>query len=356
MKIVPALLFFLVLSTGTAGAADQTVYSSGSNSDQITINNALETVYQSGEGTVYLKSDNGPFIINGPVYIGSNTILIGAKDAIIKVSKSSSQWFTGRIGIISYKESLKNVEIYGFQINGNCGNLPASYANTPGHDKDCERCILLWGDSGNYAENIKIHDMQLYDSFSDGIYLFFATNSACYNNFISNCQHEGIFWSVVLESEMYNNQIAGITSDCMRLDNCVNCKVHENVLFSYDGDNLNGAYPHGENGLQVGDAGSSHGYDASNKPTTTTNIEIYGNTFANNGLAAIAGSGGENVYIHDNEFVDVSGMTTRGVSFTNPPTKEMSEKIFNSIFDILSLNFTETENTASEHEQTQKIF
>ena len=26
---------------------------------------------------------------------------------------------------------------------------------------------------------------------------------------------------------------------------------------------LNGAYPHGENGLQVDDAGSSHGYDAS---------------------------------------------------------------------------------------------
>lgn len=90
MKIVPALLFFLVLFTGTAGAADQTVYSSGSNSDQITINNALETVYQSGGGTVYLKSDNGPFIINGPVYIGSNTIGVTQLGIIISFLTTSS--------------------------------------------------------------------------------------------------------------------------------------------------------------------------------------------------------------------------------------------------------------------------
>src|SRR5674476_1272929 len=99
--------------------------------------------------------------------------------------------------------------------------------------------------------------MKLYDSFSDGMYIYYAKNVKCYNNFISNCQHEGIFWSVVLESEMFGNKIVGITSDCLRLDNSINCKVYENVLFSYDGTNLNTAYPHGENGLQVGDAGSS---------------------------------------------------------------------------------------------------
>ena len=37
---------------------------------------------------------------------------------------------------------------------------------------------------------------------------------------------------------------------------------------------------HGENGLQVGNAGSSIGYDASNKPFTTENIEVTNNTFA----------------------------------------------------------------------------
>lgn len=276
MKNVPVILFFLLFLPGIAGATDQTVNPSGSNSDQTIINNALEMVYQSGGGTVFLNA--GTYTVNGPVYIGSNTILTGDPDAIIRVSASSSQWFTGSTGIISCKESIKNVEIHGFQINGNLGAFPASYANTPGHDKDCMRCVILHGESGNYADNIRIHDMKLYDSFSDGMYIYYARNVQCYNNFISNCQHEGIFWSVVLESEMYGNKIAGITSDCARLDNSINCKVYENVLFSYTGDNTNGAYKGGENGLQVGDAGSSHGYDASNKPTTTTNIEIYGNT------------------------------------------------------------------------------
>ena len=33
---------------------------------------------------------------------------------------------------------------------------------------------------------------------------------AVYNNFISNCQHEGVFFSVVIGGELSNNQIAGI--------------------------------------------------------------------------------------------------------------------------------------------------
>lgn len=335
-------LFFLTFFTGIVEAQTYTVSPTGSN-DQDVINQAISQA-QSGD-TVFLNA--GVYDLTGTVIIKYDIKLTGDPNAILRVSASSSHWFTGATGIISCKESLKNVEICGFQIDGNIGVLPASYANTPGHNKDCERCILIGGDSGNYADYIKIYDMKLYNSFSDGIYLRFAKNSACYNNFISNCQHEGIFWSCVENSEMYGNQIAGITSDCTRLDNCINCKVYDNVLFSYDRDNTNGAYKHGENGLQVGDAGSSHGYDASNKPTTTTNIEITNNTFTNNGLAAIAGSGGENVYIHDNKFIGVAeletmGISVKGISASNPPTVEQSEKIFSSIFDILNTHISDT--------------
>jgi hypothetical protein len=340
MKIVPAILFFLVFCTGVAGAGAEQQ-----------INERLKA-----GGTVYLSA--GVYEIEGPIIIGSNTILTGDQDAIIKVSSSSSQWFVGSVGIISCKESVKNVEIYGFQINGNLGALPASFANTLGHDKDAERCIILHGDSGNYAENIKIHDMNLYDSFSDGMYIYYAKNVKVYNNFISNCQHEGVFWSVVIGGELFNNKVAGITSDCARLDNNIGCRVFDNIFFSYDGTNLNSAFPHGENGIQVGDAGSSHGYDASNKPTTTTNIEIYGNTFANNGLKAIMlGSNSDNnVYIHDNKFIGKVELETMGIpvevmsgniSYTNPPTKEMSEKVFGSIFDILNLSFVDSGNSTS---------
>ena len=334
----------------------------GSNSDQTVINNALEAVHNSGGGKVYLNA--GTYTIDNTIVIWSNTILTGSPDAVILVSPSSSQWFTGSTGIISCKETVKNVEIYGFQINGNLGALPASYANSPGHDKDCMRCIILHGNSGDYANNIRIHDMKLYDSFSDGMYIYYARNVSVYNNFISNTQHEGVFFSVVIGGEIYNNKVAGITSDCARLDNSINCRIFDNIFFSYDGDNLNGAYPHGENGLQVGNAGSSHGYDASNKPTITTNIEISNNTFANNGLKAIMlGSGSDNnVYVHDNKFIGKAELETMGipvsalsanVSYTNPPTKEMSEKIFGSIFDILNINFQDSAITNQTDEQIQ---
>ena len=335
------LTLFFVCCVGVAGALELTVSPTGSNNDQTIINNALEAVYKAGGGKVYLNS--GTYEIDNAVIIWSNTILTGSPDAVILVSPSSSQWFTGSTGIISCKESVKNVEIYGFQINGNLGALPASYANTPGHDKDCERCIILHGDSGNYADNIQIHDMKLYDSFSDGMYIYYARNVQCYNNFISNTQHEGFFCSVVIGGEIYNNQIAGITSDCARLDNSIGCRVYDNIFFSYDGDNTNGAYKHGENGLQVGNAGSSHGYDASRKPTATADIEIFNNTFANNGLKVILlGSGSSNnVYVHDNNFIGVAELETMGISVKGiSPTKEMSERIFSSIFDILNRDFS----------------
>lgn len=346
-------LFSFILLISVASAQTYTVSPTGSN-DQNVINAALTQAAQTGTAdnpsTVYLNS--GTYWVTGTCIIGSNTILTGASDAIICVSSSSSQWFTGPTGIISCNKTVHHVKIHGFQVTGNCQNLDNSLANSRSDtDHDCERCIILHGSSGDYASDIQIYDMTLYNSFSDGVYIYYAQNVKCYNNLISNCQHEGIFWSVVLESEEYNNKIAGITSDDLRLDNCVNCTVHDNVLFSYNGTDNNGAYKHGENGIQVGNAGSSHGYNAVDKPTTTTNIEIYNNIFSNVGLEAITGSMGTNVYIHNNQFIGESKLETMGIpvellngSFneTNSPSLDMSKKIFPSIFDILNTNFVDT--------------
>jgi len=323
-----------------AGVLEITVSPSGNNNDQIIINDALEEVKNAGGGKVYLTT--GVYNVGNTVIIWSNTVLTGAPDAVIMVSLTSSKWFTGSVGIISCQESVKNVEIYGFQVNGNLGALPASFANTPGHDKDAERCIILHGNSGDYANNIRIHDMKLYDSFSDGMYIYYAQDVAVYNNFISNCQHEGIFWSVVIGGELFNNRVAGITSDCARLDNNIGCRVFDNIFFSYDGTNLNSAYPHGENGIQIGNAGSSHGYNARNKPTVTTNIEVFNNTFANNGLRAIVlGSGSDNnVFVHSNIFIGVKELEQMGVSVKGiSPTVQQSEKVFSNIFDILKMDY-----------------
>ena len=340
MILIFALTLFFICVPGVAGALELTVSPSGNNNDQTVINQALEDVKQAGGGKVYLNAGN--YKVDNTVIIWSNTILYGSPDAVITVSPTSSQWFTGATGIISCKESVKNVEIYGFQVNGNLGAFPPGYANTAGHDKDCMRCIILHGDSGNYADNIRIHDMKLYDSFSDGMYIYYARNVAVYNNFISNCQHEGVFFSVVIGGELYNNQIAGITSDCARLDNSIRCRIFDNIFFSYDGINLNGAYAHGENGIQIGNAGSSHGYNAANKPTVTTDIEVFNNTFVNNGLQAILlGSGSNNnVFVHNNKFIGVAELEQMGISVKGiSPTVQQSEKVFTSIFDILKMDY-----------------
>ena len=341
MKIVPSfLLFLLILCTGIAKAGEEnriTLSPSDTHSNQNQINEAIKTVAASG-GTVYLNP--GVYYVDNTIVIRSNVHLTGDPEAIIRVSPRSSQWFTGRIGVISCKESLKNVEIAGFQIDGNIGNLPRSYANSqPGREHDCEKLINIGGYSGDFANNIKIHDMKLYNAFSDGIYIIYAQNVEIYNNFISNCQHEGIYFSVVRGGGyIHHNKIAGITSDCARLDNCKQCLIEYNLFFSYGGESY-GAYKHGENGLQIGDAGSSKGYNAVKKGYPTEDIEVRFNTFADPGLRAIwLHSGTKNVYIHDNKFVDAEVLETMGVplgdiSPDNPPTVEDSL----TVFDLLRL-------------------
>jgi Pectate lyase superfamily protein len=161
--------------------------------DQNNINNALSQVSQSGGGTVYLNP--GTYELTGPIKIGSNTVLTGSPDAIIRVSLNSSQWFTNSVGCIGALDNVPHdIEIYGFQIDGNVENLPAGYANTPGHDHDCENLIRLQGDSNNFMNNIKVHDMKLYDSFGDGCHIVFCNHAEFYNNMISNTQHECFFF------------------------------------------------------------------------------------------------------------------------------------------------------------------
>jgi len=355
------LLFFIYLSQiGLAG--EQIVLSpQEGHSNQNQINAAIEQAASSAKGaSVFLTA--GVYQVDNTIIMKSNVRLLGDSNAIIRVWGGSSQWFTGRIGVISCRESLKNVEIAGFQIDGNIGNLPRSYANSqPGREHDCEKLINIGGYSGDFANNIKIHDMKLYNAFSDGIYIIYAQNVEVYKNFISNCQHEGIFFSSVKTGLVESNEIAGITSDCARLDNCVNCIVQNNFFFSYTGDHNSRAPKGWANGIQIADAGASHGYDASKKPTSTTNIEVRWNTFANTGERAVwldsTGKGYENVYIHDNKFVNVMAVTNPGrsvelnfevtdtptyhdVTGDVEPTGDTSKKIFSSIFDIFSMDFT----------------
>lgn len=321
-------------------------------SDQIEINQALEN-----GGEVYLGPD--VYTIDGPINVKSNTIFTGDPEAVIKVSSSSSQWFVEGTGLINNIDSLKNVEIYGFQIDGNLDELPRSFADYGNGDHNAERAIYFVGNKKDFMENVSIHDLEIYDTYSDGVQLAYCKNAQVYSNFISNCQHSGIFLISVIGANIFKNDVAGITSDCLRLDNCVNNFIFDNILYSYTGDNLQGQGTNGENGLQIADEGYSHG-GGSAKPTHTTNIEVYNNTFANTGWHGIwldsTGKGVDNVYIHDNKFLEGEELETAGIpvkndiSFNNPPTKELSKEVFSSIFDILNISFMDTGRTEQKEE------
>lgn len=357
MKCFPALcnvlIFIFLIDVASAG---QIIYLEPT--DENGINNALSKAGDSsGFLTVYLNA--GVYEIKGPINVYSNTLLTGSPDAIIKVSSDSNQWFVGGTGIINHKSyPLKNVEICGFQIDGNLENFPESYAHYKG-EHDAERLIYLRGSKTSFMENISIHDMKLYNSFSDGIQIAYANTVTVSDNFVSNCQHSGIFFISVTEGVVQGNDVAGITSDCVRLDNCVRTVVTENVLYSYTGDDRNGQAPNGENGLQIADEGFSKG-GGGNKPLHTTDIEVYNNVFANTGWHGVwldsTGKGYDNVYIHDNTFLNGKEFTNPGkpvtgisrinpfadgeISYSNPPSTEMSKDVFNSIDSILKIDYT----------------
>ena len=339
MKSFLSFIFILLVCSGIAGAQDLTI----SPCDQGGINTALSNVYNSGGGTVYLEA--GVYLVTGQVKMGSNTRLTGSPDAIIQVSSSSSQWFTDGVGIIGLiSQNFHDIEIDSIQLDGNLRGFPASYADSGVGKHNAERAIDFRASSGAFASNIKIHNLKIYDCFSDGIHIAFANNVDVYDNFVSDCQHSGIYFTSVINGLMESNQVSGITSDCLRFDNCENNIFRYNILYSYTGDS-NGAYENGQNGVQIADQGYSHN-GGSDKPTTTENIEGYGNVFSNDGLRTIwldsTGKGVKNVYLHDNTGTTIStnGVSVGNITFANPPTVAMSENIFTSIFDILNLNFT----------------
>jgi hypothetical protein len=362
-KLALLTIFTLILLVGCSKAADTPVSPTGGQSDQKVINDAINAVAKSGGGTVYLKA--GTYFVDGPVIVKSNIMLAGDPNAIIKVYSGSSQWFTGSIGIISNTENLHDVIICGFQIDGSVTELPPGYHQSRSDTAhDCERCILFAGDSGNQMNNISIHDMTLYDSFSDGIYIRFCDNVQIYNNFISNTQHEGVYMVCCRYSLVENNRIAGITSDCMRFDNNQNTEIRFNTCWSYDGSHASNTYMHGENGIQVGNTGASHGYDGRDKPFFTLNVYVHDNQFINNGLNAILIGGDvkdDNVYFKDNKVIGHEQLETSGFpidiignySYEHPPSLQTSKKVFSSIFDILNVDFQNSGYTNQQDESIQ---
>jgi hypothetical protein len=252
----------------------------------------------------------GPFTfgITDQVFIGSNSIWSGDASAILKVedgacgsSVDNCVFPNGTPVITGLNSYPKNIEIYGFQINGNCQNN----SNKLGYAHD----VLQSAGSGverlisfTSASNIKVHDMRIYDAFGEALMIFYGQHIEVYNCFLSNLQHDAVFYKGVngTGNSMHHNIVEAITSDGLRCGSSQNVDIYNNSITPYLGSHNNGAAEHGENGIQVS--------NESNYTILTNNINVYNNYIYNQGLAGIwiidmrneAGSSPQSVHVHDN--------------------------------------------------------
>lgn len=282
-------------------------YDCDGHADQAVINNALSWMAAGTERRVHMV---GPFTygITGQLAIGSNSIWSGDSTAVIKVedgacgsSYSNCVFPNGAPVIAALTSYPSNIEVYGFQINGNCQNqnnelgmVGSTYSSA---GSGVERIFQF-----SNASNIKVHDMRIYDAFGEALMIFYGSNIQCYNSYLSNLQHDAVFYKGVTGSSnsMHHLTVEGITSDCLRCGSSQNVDIYENKLTSYLGSHNNGAQEHGQNGIQVS--------NESNYSILTNNINVYNNYIYDQGLAGIwildmrgdAGSSAQSIHIHDN--------------------------------------------------------
>jgi hypothetical protein len=302
MVISRLLIFFLVIyliiaSSFVAVCKPSTspiVYVSGDGTgdfncdgraDQAEINKAIKFVSENPKcTTVHLK---GPFnyTIMSPIYMENNTILEGDSDAVVKLVDHAG-WtnipMTPLIGKRNATDTITNITIRGFEINGN-------------HDKNTE---FPNGD-GFYnmiyfinATNLSVHDMYMHDSQGDGLRLFNGENIKFYNNKISLLGHDGLYAVESRKIEAWNNEITCRTNSGLRASNSNNVKFHGNKIDSY---------PDAGPGIQI---------DRSARQMK--NIEIYDNLIKHTwgpGIWVVCTVGEyesnlSNCHIHHNTFID----------------------------------------------------
>ncbi len=289
-------LFCLVISVLSSAQTPPIIYVAGDGtgdpgfncngiSDQYEINKALDSVASNPNfTTVYLKGAN-VFEIDQPVLISSNTILTGDPTATIKL-KDNANWQTqnkplltqtGRLGWSPYGvngESVANVEIYGFKIDGGLFQVEPSGAeyNTLIHF--------------TYPYQVNIHDMKFQYGQWDAIRLSSfdnTTHTDChvYNNEIFASGHDAISFVGVRFFEADANKIIKTrTNSGIRITECDSAYIHNNSI---------------GNSLSTPASGNA-GIQIQNEVSPLNHTEVYENTIYGKSIG-IAVGGEENVTV-----------------------------------------------------------
>jgi hypothetical protein len=189
--------------------------------DQIQINQALHLVSENPVyTTVYLK---GPFtyIIDDTLLIGSNTILKGDENATIKLVNNAG-WRAWKPMIKERSSGSYHITISGFTIDGNReGNTNVTSG------KGYYNLIHLTN-----CKNIYIYNMDLTNSFGDGLKTDRCSNIKFHSNTIHLLGHDGLYASSCSGVEAYNNKITCGTNSGLRLYNSNKVSLHDNNISS----------------------------------------------------------------------------------------------------------------------------
>ena len=285
-------------------------YNCDGKDDHVQINQALKFVADnSAYTTVHLK---GPFtyVIDDPLLIGSNTILEGDSDAVLKLVDHAG-WAT-MVPLIKQMSSsgISNVTIRGFEVDVN-------------HDGNAE----LAKGAGYYnvvyfllSSDITVHDMYMHDGHGDGLRMRNSKNIKFYNNTVYKLGHDGLFAIECSNVEAWNNTITCRTNSALRVWNSNNVKFHDNFIDSFY------HWSAGGPGIQV-----------ERSKGDMNNIEIYDNVITNTygpGIWLIGTAGAydkslSSVYIHHNIFYG---------SGTNPSIEWVGGVLGSGIHNVLIEN------------------
>jgi hypothetical protein len=285
--------------------------------DQVEINAALDQAAADPLiTTVYLK---GPFTYNisDTVFISSDTILTGDSTAVLKLADRVN--WTAEQAMISNKNFRgfgdKNIEIYGFELNGNREGNPQISSG-----KGYHQLIYM-----KLAFNVSIHDMYMHNNHGDGLKYHTGDNLLFYNNTIDRLGHDGLYALRSTNIEAYNNRITCRTNSALRAYNSNHVSFHDNIIDSRG---------EGGAGIEIQKEGLSF----------MDHIEIYNNTIYNTNYAGIwvFGSGAYdksqtvNLHIHHNKIYDTglnrSGHWVGGVVLNGFHNALIEHNVFDGVY------------------------
>ncbi|HII93401.1 MAG TPA: hypothetical protein HA262_14925 [Methanosarcina sp.] len=287
-------LIFAGVPTALCLSPAPTVYVAGDGSgdfkcdgkdDHVQINQALKFVASNSKyTTVHLK---GPFtyVIDDTLLIGSNTILEGDSNAVIKLANNAG-WVTMKPMIQQMRSSgNSNIVIRGFEVNGN-------HDGNPKVSKGDGYYNVIYFTNCN---NVKVYNMYMHDGLGDGLRIKYGQNIQFYNNKIYKLGHDGLFAIQCQKVEAWNNRITCRTNSGLRIWNSNHVKFHDNVIDSFYHWSAGGSAIQIEKSAGIMD-----------------DIDIYDNTISNTygpGIwifnydsSSATKDKGKNVHIHHNVF------------------------------------------------------